>query len=217
MVTRGQRKSSRALGAFDESVFVNVPFDTRYQKLFRALVFAVHDCGFVCRCALESDDGSDIRFEKLVRIIRECRYGIHDISRTTLDRGTQLPRFNMPLELGLFLGAKRFGAAEQARKTCLILERDRYRYQQFCSDLAGQDIRAHHNRVDDGITAVRNWLQATRPKVRIPSSARIAARYVQFRTDLPKMCTHEDLHSATLTFLDYRTLVTGWLEANGDF
>jgi hypothetical protein len=121
------------LAQYEQSVFVNVPFDNRYVKLFHALVFAVHDCGFVCRCALESDDGSDVRFDKLVTIIRSCRYGIHDISRTTLDGANRLPRFNMPLELGLFLGAKRFGSAEQQRKTCLILERDPYRYQKFCS------------------------------------------------------------------------------------
>ena len=49
-------------------------------------------------------------------MIADCRYGIHDISRTELDRDSGLPRFNMPLELGIFLGAKRFGAEEQKRK-----------------------------------------------------------------------------------------------------
>ena len=43
---------------YDDGVFVNVPFDHGYKKLFDALVFAVHDCGFVAHCALESDDGS---------------------------------------------------------------------------------------------------------------------------------------------------------------
>jgi hypothetical protein len=43
---------------YDDRVFINVPFDRRYKKLFDALVFAVHDCGFVAHCALESDDGS---------------------------------------------------------------------------------------------------------------------------------------------------------------
>ena len=48
----------------------------------------------------------------------------------------------MPLELGIFLGAKRFGRAEQKGKVCLILDTERYRYQQFMSDIAGQDISA---------------------------------------------------------------------------
>src|SRR6187551_1116802 len=38
-----------------------------------------------------------IRFDKLVRLIEQCRYGIHDLSRTTPDSVNRLPRFNMPL------------------------------------------------------------------------------------------------------------------------
>ena len=75
--------------------------------------------------------------------MEECRFGIHDLSRTQLDRRSRLPRFNMPLELGMFLAAKRFGVELQRRKNALILDRDRYRYQKFISDIAGQDIRAH--------------------------------------------------------------------------
>lgn len=210
-----RRRRSEAL--YEKSVFLNVPFDRQYQKLFHALVFAVHDCGFVSRCALEFDDGADIRFDKLVRIVRECRYGIHDISRTTLDAANRLPRFNMPLELGLFLGARRFGSAEQARKVCLILERERFRYQKFCSDIAGQDVRAHNNDVEEAIRAVRNWLQAAEPAVRGPGAARIAKRYLQFRTVLPIICRQQGLEPHELTFLDYRQLAVGWLQVNPDF
>ena len=70
------------------------------------LVFAVHDCGVVARCALESDDGSQVRLGKLYAIIAECRYGIHDLSRITLETAHRLPRFNMPLELGSFSGQR---------------------------------------------------------------------------------------------------------------
>lgn len=42
----------------------------------------------------------------------------------------------MPLELGLFLGAKRYGTGKQRTKLCLILDRERYRYQKYCSDIA---------------------------------------------------------------------------------
>jgi len=92
-----------------DAVFINVPFDRRYKKLFEALVFAVHDCGFEARSAREQDDGSQVRLDKLYEIIGECPFGIHDLSRTGLDTTYRLPRFNMPLELGIFLGAKKFG------------------------------------------------------------------------------------------------------------
>ncbi len=197
-----------------EGVFINVPFDTQYLKLFHALVFTVHECGFVARCALEGDDGSEIRLEKLYRIIRDCPLGIHDLSRVTLDSMNRLPRFNMPLELGLFLGAKRYGSRAQRRKSCLILERERYRYQKFCSDLAGQDIRGHENNVAVAIGAVRDWLRAARPAMPMPGGRAIEDRYLAFRVALPRICAAQTLDSRRLTFLDYRTLVIAWRAEN---
>lgn len=93
-----------------------------------AITFAVHDCGFKARCTLEIDDAGRVRIDNILDLIRDCRFGIHDISRTELDETHGLPRFNMPLELGLFLGATRFGEGEQEDKRCLILDRERYRY-----------------------------------------------------------------------------------------
>lgn len=132
---------------YEDSVFVNCPFDAEYQEIFRAIVFTVHDCGFLARCALEVDDSGEVRIARINRIIRECRHGIHDISRTDADAVEKLPRFNMPLELGLFLGAREFGVGRQKLKRALILDTERYRFQRFCSDIAGQDIKAHEGSV----------------------------------------------------------------------
>lgn len=87
------------------AVFINCPFDNDYQPLFDAMVFTILRCGFVPRCALELVDAAGTRIDKIVNIIRECPLGVHDISRTELDSGSHLPRFNMPFELGLFLGS----------------------------------------------------------------------------------------------------------------
>ncbi|MGA2592011.1 MAG: hypothetical protein ABSH32_19030 [Bryobacteraceae bacterium] len=195
-------------------MFINVPFDRRYKKLFDALVFAVHDCGFLARSAREQDDGSQVRLDKLYEIIGDCQFGIHDLSRTSLDTKYGLPRFNMPLELGIFLGAKKYGGAQQARKTCLILDREPFRYQIFCSDIAGQDIRAHYNDVSEAIAAVRNWLRTNRPSCLIPGAGRMQERYLEFRLDLPAVARAASLAIQELNFLDYRTLVTGWLDEN---
>lgn len=86
-----------------KDVFINCPFDDSYKPIFDAVVFTVYSLGFVARCALEVDDASEARLSKIVRIIQECAYGIHDISSVGLGAGTNLPRFNMPLELGLYL------------------------------------------------------------------------------------------------------------------
>jgi hypothetical protein len=195
-----------------EGAFINVPFDKQYRSLYYALVFTIHECGFISRCSLEAEDGSVVRMEKLYTIIRECPLGIHDLSRVTLTRG--LPRFNMPLELGLFLGAKRYGGRVLSRKSCVILDRNRYRYQKFCSDIAGQDIRAHGDLAPTAITAVRDWLRSARPKKPMKGGAMIERRFLAFRADLPMACMRNGLDLRKLPFLDYRMLVAAWLDAN---
>lgn len=198
--------------SYEQSVFVNCPLDDAYRPLFEAIVFAIHDCGYVARCALELDDASEVRIEKIATLISSCRFGIHDISRTEADAGAGLPRFNMPLELGMFLGAKRFGQDEQKQKSCLILDIERYRFQQFISDIAGQDIASHGGEPSRAIQAVRNWLSDTIPRlVKIPAGSGVAARYVIFRTELPRLCAKLSLAVDELTFNDYRMQVEEWL------
>ena len=201
---------------YDQSVFINCPFDSEYQSLMEALVFAVYDCGFVARSALEMDDAAQVRIEKITGIIESSRMGIHDLSRIETDPGSGFPRFNMPLELGLFLGAKRFGAGKQKSKLCLILDREPYRYQQYCSDIAGQDIRSHSGMPAHAIAVVRNWLRnATQESgVIIPGGARMAQRYTAFQADLPFMCERLHLERSELIFTDYSTLVVEWMKAN---
>ncbi|MSP03330.1 MAG: hypothetical protein EXR07_20150 [Acetobacteraceae bacterium] len=96
-------RPSRGVAAdYDKNVFINCPFDESYLALFRALIFAVFECGPRPRCALEVYDAGEVRIQKIARIVRDCRWGIHDISRTELNaRG--LPRFNMVSEPGLFI------------------------------------------------------------------------------------------------------------------
>ena len=200
---------------FDYGVFINCPFDDTYKALFEAIVFAVHDCGYLARCALEVADASEVRIEKILAIIAECRFGIHDISRTELDPATKLPRFNMPFELGVFVGAKRFGAGKHQSKTSLILDVERYRYQKFLSDIAGQDIVAHDGDPLKAIRAVRDWLSSSAPaSVQIPGGATIAARYAKFRDDLPATCDRLRLRVDELTFNEYVLQVEEWLKAN---
>jgi len=82
------------MSTYEDNVFLNVPFDKKYKRLLNALVFAVHDCGFVARSALEIEDSGQARVEKILNVIAECKFGIHDISRAGIDRTTGLPRFN---------------------------------------------------------------------------------------------------------------------------
>jgi hypothetical protein len=199
---------------YDDNVFINCPFSPDYTDLFRALVFAVTDCGFVPRSALEKSDSGETRIGKLYRIIRECRYGIHDISVTEPDSVNELPRFNMPLELGIFLGAREFGAPPHRDKGCLILDRERFRYQIFCSDLSGQDPKAHNGNPADAVKCVRNWLRAERPGVRLPGGERMWQRFENFTGDLSLICEGLLLEPDSLEFHDLTTVIEEWLRNN---
>src|ERR1044072_2051009 len=136
---------------FNSSVFINCPFDDGFKPIFQAIVFAVFDCGFIPRHAKENSDSDIVRIRKIEKLILQCRYGIHDISKADLDAVSGLARFNMPLELGLFLGCKWYGKIKHKKKSCLILDTHRFRYQQFISDISGQDIREHNNSPESAV------------------------------------------------------------------
>lgn len=197
---------------YDDNVFVNCPFDKAYKPLFYAAVFTVFDCGFNARSALEEPYSAENRFAKITKIISECKYGIHDISRTEVDEGSGLPRFNMPLELGLFLGAMRFGQRHQKDKECLIFDIEPYRYQRFISDLAGQDIAHHHNNQTELVTCVCDWLSTASRRANIPSGSFVLNDYGDFQTKLPAFCGDLKLDPKQITFLDFANLVAEWLK-----
>lgn len=212
----GSRWGLSTSAPYDSSVFINCPFDAEYRALLRAIVFAVQDCGFMPRCALEVHDSGEVRITRIKRIIRECRHGIHDISRVELDQGSGFPRFNTSLELGLFLGAQEFGVGVQSQKRCLILDQVPYRYQVFCSDLAGQDISAHSGSPERVVAAVRDWLATWLCDTgsTVPGDTHMCERYREFSYDLPVLCRDLRLEPERLLFAELRTLVQEWADQN---
>lgn len=195
-------------------MFINCPFDDAYRPTFRALIFAIYACGFRPRSAMELDDGGQTRIDKLYGLIGECRYGIHDLSRTELDAAHQLPRFNMPLELGLFLGAKRFGGKAQSAKRLLILDVERYRYQRFISDLAGMDIHGHGGDAIEALRKTRDWL-ANVSRRQLPSADRVARLFQTFTADLPALAADLEFDPANIPYVDFERMIVGWLLTAG--
>jgi hypothetical protein len=192
-------------------VFINCPFDPTYKPFFSAIVFTALRSGFVPRCALEADDSSENRLAKIQTIIEECRFGIHDISRTEVDGDPPLPRFNMPLELGLFLGAKRYGNKDQKSKRAFVLDRDPYRYQRFISDIAGADIQAHGADPGKCIEQVATWLRTQSRDPKVPGGHKIAEEFEVFQSQLDAICEARGLEPEELTFGDFGALVEAYL------
>ena len=128
---------------FDRGVFVNVPYDSQFKSLLRPLLFCLIYAGMTPRLALERRDSGELRLNKIVELIRNSKYAIHDLSRMQAQEAGEFFRLNMPFELGLDIGCRLFSKDERSSKRCLILDTERFRYQAAISDLAGTDFGAH--------------------------------------------------------------------------
>jgi len=197
--------------AYARQVFLNCPFDEEYRPIYEALIFTVMAAGFVIRCAREREDGGEPRIGKILEIIRSSKFGIHDISRVQLDAAHGLPRFNMPLELGLFLGAKAYSSEPgQKQKRCLILDTEPFRFQKFISDIAGQDIRAHGGHPATALAETRHWLASVCER-QLPGPAELEAVYGEFRADLPDILARIPLREQEMQFIEYVNICAEWL------
>jgi len=178
-----KRRATKFLTA--QSVFINCPFDDAYKPILRAIAFTTIASGFRPRCALDSTDGAEIRVTKIAILIRDCDLAIHDLSRVeSNDDG--VPRFNMPMELGLHLGARLFGGPRQRRKQALILDAQAHRYDAALSDISGQDTEVHGNSPERAIRCVRNWLSDNRQPGRppLPGVAAMQSDYRLFQAQI---------------------------------
>ncbi len=195
---------------YDRNVFINCAFDPTFINQFRAIVFTVHICGFIARCASETGN-SVVRIEKIFKIIEECKFGIHDLSRIEITDDSPLPRFNMPYELGVFMGCKEFGEGAHKTKDFLVLDSEPYRYKILVSDLAGYDFPSYEkDDINSLIKIVRDWLNQSSSKT-IPGSDFHQDRYSNFLLGLPAMCTKMHTKPKDLNFKEFYALTTLWI------
>jgi hypothetical protein len=194
------------------SVFINCPFDPAYQPLFSAVLFAVCVLGFEPRSALEVEDSSDLRLEKIYALIESCPFSIHDLSRTELSEKSKFPRFNMPLELGIFLGAKRFGPRHFRKKKAVIFAKDQF-VKTFISDINGMDINGHGDQPANVIAPIRHFLVSDQKRRGIPASV-IEKHFAAFETDLPSIVDQLGYKPEEPQYGDLLEILREWLEAH---
>ena len=129
---------------FDKYVFVNCPIDDDYRQLLIAIIFTVMYFGYKPRLSLERADSAESRIDKILGLIIESKFGIHDLSRIISSDKNEHYRMNMPFELGIDYGCQKFKGGIWSKKKILILEKERYRFQKAISDLSGSDIKNHN-------------------------------------------------------------------------
>jgi hypothetical protein len=127
-------------------VFLNIPYDKKFERLFVAYIAGVSAFGLSPRATLEIPDSSR-RLTKILTLIRTCKYSIHDLSRVELDRQKpRTPRFNMPFELGLTVACQ--GLANNRKENWYVFESQIHRLEKSLNDLNGTDPKIHNGRVD---------------------------------------------------------------------
>jgi hypothetical protein len=82
-----------------ESVFLNIPYDKQFEDLYLAYIVGLTQLGLRVNATLAVPNQG--RLEAIIQLIERSDFSIHDLSRIELSEG--IPRFNMPVELGLAL------------------------------------------------------------------------------------------------------------------
>ncbi len=204
---------------YDTSVFINCPFDEDYMPMLQAITFAISYAGFIPRSALETSDSGQQRLDKLIDIIRDCRYSIHDISRVEMVDGesTKLPRFNMPFECGVFFGARYFGSEAQQTKQLIVLDSEKYRYQKTLSDIAGTDPECHHNSPNEAIACIRRFLNDKTKHRNLPGAEFLQREFEKFKAAMPTLLQDLKISPTEIEqssyWKDYANTVEVWLQA----
>jgi hypothetical protein len=137
---QGKQQQHAAKPRVRESVFLNVPYDAKFENLLLAYIVGISAFGFTPRATLEIPFGQR-RLDRILSLIRQSRYSIHDLSRVQLDRtAPRTPRFNMPFELGLTVAMERSGDRVHSWIACETVP---HRIKKSLSDLDGTDAYIH--------------------------------------------------------------------------
>ncbi len=157
-----------------DAVFLNVPYDKRFENLFLAYIAGISAFGFAPRATLEIPF-SQRRLERIVSLIDSSQYSVHDMSRVQLDRtAPRTPRFNMPFELGLTVG---IGNLQHA---WIVFETKRHRIKKSLSDIDGTDVYIHDGTVRGVFRELCNAFVRTR---RQPSVVQMMQIYRVLRSN----------------------------------
>lgn len=187
---RAEPKNQSDSGGLNSAVFLNIPYDSRFEKLYLAYIAAISAFGLVPRAAIEIPGGQR-RLDRILDLIRSCRYSIHDLSRVQLSQEVpRTPRFNMPFELGLAIAWEKTPAS---RHDWFVCEERAYRLHKSLSDLDGTDAYIHRATVAGVFSQILNaFVRSTRQ----PTMAQMRAIYSTLRRNLPNLMADSGAHSA---------------------
>jgi hypothetical protein len=170
---------------FEKNIFINCPFDQSYiDNLLKPIIYILLKNGFNPRLSLEVSDSGQARLEKITEIIRDCKYGIHDLSIVKSKKANEFSRMNMPFELGIDYGLRKSGIKPLNTKQFLILEAVKYDYMKAISDINGFDIKVHHNSTEKIFECLYSWSSETLKIGKQDPPLKIFYDFVDFNSSL---------------------------------
>jgi hypothetical protein len=159
-----RKRARRKAATRPTDVFLNIPYDKKFERLYLAYIAGISAFGLVPRATLEIPT-STRRLDRIMQLLHRCPIALHDLSRVEIDRTPpSTPRFNMPFELGLSVAWAQIGTS---RHDWFVLESRNYRLSKSLSDLNGTDVHIHNGRIDGVFRALANAFvrQHRRPSV----------------------------------------------------
>lgn len=166
---------------FDKSVFINCPFDSSYYVLLHSMLFSIVALGYTPRIAKETTDAGVLRLNKIYELINASKYSIHDLSKIKAAKKNEYFRLNMPFELGLDYGCRKYSSDERMfEKKFLVLSGAEYEYMKALSDISGVDIQYHKNEPREMIKAIRHWFFTNAGLKNAPSPNEIWLKSIDF-------------------------------------
>ena len=132
-----------------QSVFLNIPYDAQFEELYLAYIVGLTQLGLKINATLALPNQD--RLKRIVGLIEKSDVSIHDLSR--IESSSGVPRFNMPLELGLALFRSH---VTRGRHRVFVFEKKAYRVQRSTSDVNGIDPQIHKGRPKGVMAGLRN-------------------------------------------------------------
>ena len=166
--------------SYDSAIFINCPFDKSYESLLEAAIFCCVYLGFHPQLATISLEAGENRFNKIVELIKQSKYSIHDLSRCKAVRKGDSFRMNMPFEFGLDFGLRLSGNTKYRQKKFLVFEKNRFDLKSSLSDIAGQDAECHEDSFELIVQKTRHFLRVE-AKIDAPGPKQIIADYAAFQ------------------------------------
>jgi hypothetical protein len=160
-----------------ESVFLNIPYDNAFENLYLAYIVGLTQLGLRINATLAIPNQG--RLKTIMDLIEQSNLSIHDLSRIELSSG--IPRFNMPVELGLALYRSR---VTRGRHRVYIFESKPYRTQRSTSDVNGIDPQIHHGTVTGLMAGLRNIFRQPGDVTTVPE---MLTSYRAVKRKLPKL------------------------------